>query len=218
MLTMIRRPSGERGANRPPQGAAVPRAVRSPAADNGIILLTDTPRGYNISDIRIPHGGIRSQRPTEEGPLRKALLRNDLQSINGNSRKGSNMDNEHNEMIEKSREQSCEKSREESCKNSGESSCCCGTRHKKRTEAEQKALLTRLRRIEGQIRGLEKMVENDAYCPDILVQSSAATSALNSFNKVLLGCHIRSCVAEDIRSGKDETVDELCELLQRLMK
>ena len=99
-----------------------------------------------------------------------------------------------------------------------ESSCCCGTRHKKRTEAEQKALLTRLRRIEGQIRGLEKMVENDAYCPDILVQSSAATSALNSFNKVLLGCHIRSCVAEDIRSGKDETVDELCELLQRLMK
>lgn len=99
-----------------------------------------------------------------------------------------------------------------------EQSCCCGTRHKKRTEEEQKALLARLRRIEGQIRGLERMVENDAYCPDILVQSSAATSALNSFNKVLLGCHIRSCVAEDIRSGKDETVDELCELLQRLMK
>lgn len=121
-------------------------------------------------------------------------------------RKETNMDNEHNEMIEKSSE------------NCSESSCCCGTRHKKRTEAEQKALLTRLRRIEGQIRGLEKMVENDAYCPDILVQSSAATSALNSFNKVLLGCHIRSCVAEDIRAGKDETVDELCELLQRLMK
>ena len=142
--------------------------------------------------------------------MRKALLRNDLQSINGNSRKGTNMDNEHNEMIEKSSEQTFE--------NSSERSCCCGTRHKKRTEEEQKALLTRLRRIEGQIRGLEKMVENDAYCPDILVQSSAATSALNSFNKVLLGCHIRSCVAEDIRSGKDETVDELCELLQRLMK
>ena len=142
--------------------------------------------------------------------MRKALLRNDLQSINGNSRKGTNMDNEHYEMIEKSSEQTCE--------NSSERSCCCGTRHKKRTEEEQKALLTRLRRIEGQIRGLEKMVEHDAYCPDILVQSSAATSALNSFNKVLLGCHIRSCVAEDIRSGKDETVDELCELLQRLMK
>lgn len=143
-------------------------------------------------------GVSRAGRPTEEGQLR-----NDLQSINGNRRKGTNMDNE---MIEKSSE------------NCSESSCCCGTRHKKRTEEEQKALLTRLRRIEGQIRGLEKMVENDAYCPDILVQSSAATSALNSFNKVLLGCHIRSCVAEDIRSGKDETVDELCELLQRLMK
>lgn len=146
--------------------------------------------------------------------MRKALLRNDLQSINGNNRKGTNMDNEHSKMTDKSNAQTCEKSREES----SESSCCCGMRHKKRTEAEQKALLTRLRRIEGQIRGLEKMVENDAYCPDILVQSSAATSALNSFNKVLLGCHIRSCVAEDIRSGKDETVDELCELLQRLMK
>lgn len=148
---------------------------KSPGA-NGKILLTDTPRGYIISYMRIPLGGIR---------------------------KGTNMDNE---MIEKSSE------------NCSESSCCCGTRHKKRTEAEQKALLTRLKRIEGQIRGLQKMVESDAYCPDILVQSSAATSALNSFNKVLLGCHIRSCVAEDIRAGKDETVDELCELLQRLMK
>lgn len=124
------------------------------------------------------------------------------QCIIGSRSERNHMDKEQKEVTE----QSCEKS------------CCCGTRHKKRTEAEQKALLTRLRRIEGQIRGLEKMVENDAYCPDILVQSSAATSALNSFNKVLLGCHIRSCVAEDIRSGKDETVDELCELLQRLMK
>ena len=96
--------------------------------------------------------------------------------------------------------------------------CCCGTRHKKRSEEEQKALLTRLRRIEGQIRGLQKMVENDAYCLDILTQSSAATSALNSFNKVLLGCHIRTCVAEDIRAGNDEKIDELCKLLQKLMK
>lgn len=101
-------------------------------------------------------------------------------------------------------------------------SCCgengAGVRHKKRTPEEQKALLTRLRRVEGQIRGIEKMVENDAYCPDILVQVSAATSALNSFNKVLLGCHIRSCVAEDIRAGKDEAIDQLCALLQKLMK
>ncbi len=91
-------------------------------------------------------------------------------------------------------------------------------RHKKRSSDEQKALMTRLRKIEGQIRGIEKMVETDAYCPDILVQVSAATSALNSFNKVLLQCHIRSCVAEDIREGKDEVIDELCQVLQKLMK
>lgn len=94
----------------------------------------------------------------------------------------------------------------------------CGSRHKSRTAEEQKSLLTRLKKVEGQIRGIEKMVESGAYCPDILIQVSAATSALNSFNKVLLACHIRSCVAEDIRSGKDETVDELCHVLQKLMK
>lgn len=94
----------------------------------------------------------------------------------------------------------------------------CGSRHKDRTPEEQKALMTRLKKVEGQIRGIEKMVENGAYCPDILVQVSAATSALNSFNKVLLQCHIRSCVAEDIRGGKDEAIDELCSVLQKLMK
>ncbi len=95
---------------------------------------------------------------------------------------------------------------------------CCGPRHKERSEEERKALLTRLRRVEGQIRGIEKMVEADAYCPDILVQVSAATSALNSFNKTLLACHIRGCVAEDIREGNDETIDELCRVLQKLMR
>lgn len=94
----------------------------------------------------------------------------------------------------------------------------CSNRHKERTTEEQKALLTRLKKVEGQIRGIERMVEEGAYCPDILVQVSAATSALNSFNKVLLACHIRSCVAEDIRAGKDETIDELCNVLQKLMK
>ncbi|MCH3998766.1 MAG: metal-sensing transcriptional repressor [Lachnospiraceae bacterium] len=79
-------------------------------------------------------------------------------------------------------------------------------------------MITRLKRIEGQIRGIEKMVENDAYCPDILIQVSAATSALNSFNKTLLGCHIRGCVAQDIRDGRNETIDELCNVLQKLMK
>lgn len=95
---------------------------------------------------------------------------------------------------------------------------CAGRRHKKRTPEEQKALVTRLKRVEGQIRGIERMVENDAYCPDILIQVSAATSALNSFNKELLQCHVRGCVAPDIRDGKDETIDELCRILQKLMK
>ena len=104
-------------------------------------------------------------------------------------------------------------------KQAEEETVCCGSgRHKKRTPEEQRALLIRLKKIEGQIRGLEKMVENNAYCPDILIQSSAAASALNSFNKILLGCHIRGCVAEDIRDGRDETIDELCNVLQKLMK
>jgi len=104
-------------------------------------------------------------------------------------------------------------------KQAEEETVCCGSgRHKKRTPEEQRALLIRLKKIEGQIRGLEKMVENNAYCPDILIQSSAAASALNSFNKTLLGCHIRGCVAEDIRNGRDETIDELCNVLQKLMK
>ena len=94
----------------------------------------------------------------------------------------------------------------------------CAVRHKERSEEDRKALLARLRKAEGQIRGIEKMVEEDAYCPDILIQVSAVTSALNSFNKELLACHIRSCVAEDIREGKDETVDELVKVLQKLMK
>ena len=78
--------------------------------------------------------------------------------------------------------------------------------------------MNRLSRIEGQIRGIRRMVENDAYCPEILVQVSAANAALNSFNKVLLANHIRTCVAEDIREGKEETIDELVATLQKLMK
>ncbi len=102
---------------------------------------------------------------------------------------------------------------------SAEAECIyCGPRHKERSEEDKKTLLTRLRRVEGQIRGIEKMVEGGAYCPDILVQVSAATSALNSFNKELLACHIRCCVAEDIRAGRDETIDELCRVLRKLMK
>ena len=87
-----------------------------------------------------------------------------------------------------------------------------------RTEASRKALLTRLKRIEGQVRGLQGMVEKDAYCPDILIQVSAVNSALNSFSRELLSSHIRGCVRRDMLSGDDGAVEELCRLLQRLMK
>lgn len=95
---------------------------------------------------------------------------------------------------------------------------CCERRKKERTPEEQKRLLSRLKRAEGQIRGIEKMVESDAYCPDILIQVSAVTSALNSFNKELLACHVKSCVAEDIKADKADAVDEMVKLLQKLMK
>jgi DNA-binding FrmR family transcriptional regulator len=98
-----------------------------------------------------------------------------------------------------------------------EENCTC-CKKKERTEKEHRDLINRLSRIEGQIRGIRGMVEKDSYCTDIIVQVAAATAALNSFNKVLLANHIRTCVADDIRSGKDETVDELVELLQKLMR
>ena len=94
--------------------------------------------------------------------------------------------------------------------------CCHKT--KERSDKEYRNLINRLSRIEGQIRGIKKMVEEDAYCIDILVLVAAANAALNSFNKVLLGEHIKTCVANDIREGKDETIDELVTTLQKLMK
>lgn len=99
-----------------------------------------------------------------------------------------------------------------------ENMCCCTEKRKHRTEEEQKALIHRLNRIEGQIRGIRGMIEKDAYCTDILIQASAVAAALNAFNKELLASHIRSCVAEDIRQGKDEVIDELVGALQKLMK
>lgn len=99
-----------------------------------------------------------------------------------------------------------------------ESGCCHAHRTKERSEKESKDLINRLNRIEGQIRGIRGMVERDAYCPDILVQVAAANAALNSFNKVLLANHIKTCVTNDILEGKEETVDELVAVLQKLMK
>lgn len=99
-----------------------------------------------------------------------------------------------------------------------ESRECCCQRKKERSEKEYKDLIHRLNRIEGQIRGIRGMVEKDAYCTDILIQVAAANAALNSFNKVLLANHIKSCVTDDIRAGSEEKVDELVLVLQRLMK
>ncbi len=89
---------------------------------------------------------------------------------------------------------------------------------KKRDDKEFKKLKNRLNRIEGQVKGVKSMLENDAYCVDILVQVSAINAALNAFNKELLSNHIKTCVAGDIRAGKDESIDELTELLKKLMR
>ena len=97
-----------------------------------------------------------------------------------------------------------------------EQCCCHKTKH--RSEEEYKTLINRLSRIEGQVRGVRKMVENDAYCVDILTQVSAIQAALNGFNRELLSNHIRTCVMHDIRNGNDEIVDELVQTLQKLMK
>lgn len=98
-----------------------------------------------------------------------------------------------------------------------ENKCEC-KKTKKRSESEYTSLVNRLNRIEGQVRGIKKMVESDAYCTDILVQVSAITAALNAFNRELLANHIKTCVASDIRNGSDETIDELISVLSRLMK
>ncbi|MCH3951545.1 MAG: metal-sensing transcriptional repressor [Acidaminococcus sp.] len=84
--------------------------------------------------------------------------------------------------------------------------------------SEYKDLIKRLNRIEGQVRGIKRMLEEDRYCVDILTQVSAITCGLNAFNKKLLADHIKSCVVQDIRNGDDQVVDELCETLQKLMK
>ena len=95
---------------------------------------------------------------------------------------------------------------------------CCAQRHKERSPEEIRCLVNRLSRIEGQVRGIRGMVENGAYCPDILTQSAAVSAAMNSFNRELLASHIRTCVVQDIREGDADTIDELLKLLQKLMK
>ena len=96
--------------------------------------------------------------------------------------------------------------------------CCCSDKTTIRSEKQKKALINRLKRIEGQVRGIQSMLESDAYCNDVLIQSAAVNAAMNTFNRELLASHIRTCVARDIREGHDEVIDELVATLQKLMK
>ncbi len=99
--------------------------------------------------------------------------------------------------------------------------CCKAEDNEKktnRTEEQKRKLINRLKRIEGQIRGIENMIENDAYCNDVLIQSAAVGAAVNAFSKEVLSAHIHGCVARDIREGKDEVIDELMQTMQKLMR
>ncbi len=97
-------------------------------------------------------------------------------------------------------------------------SCECCEKSTMRSDDEKKKLIHRLNRIEGQIRGIRGMIENNAYCTDVLIQSAAVNSAVNSFNRELIASHIKGCVTRDIRDGKEDVVDELVLTLQKLMK
>ena len=95
---------------------------------------------------------------------------------------------------------------------------CCHLKTTKRSDEERKKLINRLKRVEGQVRGIIGMLERDAYCNDILIQSAAVSAAVNSFNKDLIASHIRTCIVRDIKNGDDAVIDELVETLQKLMK
>ncbi|MBR4733768.1 MAG: metal-sensing transcriptional repressor [Lachnospiraceae bacterium] len=94
---------------------------------------------------------------------------------------------------------------------------CCSGKKKEREEKEKKDLMNRLKRIEGQVRGLENMLEKDAYCTDLIMQVSAVTSALNGFQKLLLENHLKTCVANNVRQGNDEVIEEFAVLMRKLL-
>lgn len=91
-------------------------------------------------------------------------------------------------------------------------------RKRVRNEEEYKKLINRLNRIEGQVRGIRNMLENDAYCVDILTQASAINAAVNAFEREILAQHIRTCVAEDLKCGKVEKTDELIDIISKMMR
>ena len=107
-----------------------------------------------------------------------------------------------------------------------ENNCCCTApeetaeepRLRHRSPEEVKKLCNRLSRIEGQIRGIRRMLDESAYCPDILTQAAAARAALDAFSRELLRQHVQSCVVNDLQAGKNETVDELLDTLEKMMR
>ncbi len=120
--------------------------------------------------------------------------------------------------IEKQKELELQEEQKEARQETSNRCCHCMEKHTLRSEEQKKALVNRLKRIEGQVRGVQQMLEKDAYCNDILVQSAAISAAMNAFNKEILATHIHTCVVRDIREGRDEVVDELVSTIQKLMK
>lgn len=112
----------------------------------------------------------------------------------------------------------CAKEQAQEEKGAAFNAVCACHKTKERSEKEYKDLVNRLSRVEGQIRGIRRMLDEGCYCPDIMLQVAAANAALASFNKVLLKNHISTCVANDIRSGREDTVEELIDTLNKLMR
>lgn len=173
-------------------------------------ILTNTIRGYILCVVRYGMGVY--ERGTVFNRVRQvscvaANIRFDLSQKN----RRDPMENKKDKITEVS-----EKKEDAAV----QESCCCQCSHKtkERSEKEYRDLMNRLKRIEGQVRGIQGMLEKDAYCTDILVQVAAVNAALNSFNRVLLTNHLHTCVAENVRAGNDEVLDELAGVLQKLMK
>lgn len=173
-------------------------------------ILTNTIRGYILYIVRYGMGvyerGTVFNR-VRQVPCAVANIRFDLSQKN----RRDPMENKKDKITEVS-----EKKEDAAV----QESCCCQCSHKtkERSEKEYRDLMNRLKRIEGQVRGIQGMLEKDAYCTDILVQVAAVNAALNSFNRVLLTNHLHTCVAENVRAGNDEVLDELAGVLQKLMK
>lgn len=94
----------------------------------------------------------------------------------------------------------------------------CSTRQAHHSQETKNAIVTRLNKIEGQIRGIARMVTEDVYCDDILNQITSVEAAINGVKKELLEAHIKSCVVEQLAEGKDEVIDELMATIKRMLR